>query len=223
MAKLAFLPIAMPTPQTSLENLVSFENEFAIDHSTKLWRVLPILAPLRNDHDCQDQALVDEGWLGRFDEEYPIPPRWLFGSDQRFPELKNFLLSLPFRRLSHCNILRQLQEIPPHIDYEERLEEDSNKAKPWTEPASYKILLHGSDVPSFYVCPQREIEGRKFPSFPPGFNAFVVSDRECFHGAQFFPNHPKYIVSIFGLLDHSAHTEMLQKSLEKFGQYAIWF
>jgi hypothetical protein len=220
--KLGFIPVAIPTPRVSVEALLDYEKRHSIQHASPWWTVLPLIAPLEKDEDLRNQALVDRGWMARFDVNYPVKPRWLFDGAQQFPELKLFLEQLPFRHLAHCNILRQNQAVPPHIDYDPRLEAGPTGVLADCEPASYKIILHGSNLNSFYICDPGAGDRHVFPTYPEGFECFAISDGHYLHGAEYFPGEPKYIVSIFGLLDKGAHARLIAESLLRFGKHAIW-
>ena len=72
---------------------------------------------------------------------------------------------------------------------------------------------------SFFV----KIHGkRKFIDLPETTNCFTINEHEILHGAM-MPKQDKYIVSCFGIIDEVKHKNLIDRSLEKYGKYGIYF
>ena len=72
---------------------------------------------------------------------------------------------------------------------------------------------------SFYV----KVSGKRhFIELPETTNCFTINEHEVLHGAT-MPEYDKYIVSCFGIIDEDKHSELIDDSLERYGDYGIFF
>jgi hypothetical protein len=126
------------------------------------------------------------------------------------PELKEILSFYP-GEVTHVQILNQKNFIVAH--------KDTPIIKKQVEPSGFKILLNSVLEKSFYL----KINGKRyFIHLPRSTNCFAINEVDVLHGS-IMPNYDKYIVSCFGIIDEKKHTDLINRSKEKYSEYGIFF
>lgn len=152
-----------------------------------------------------------EMWDNRRVEQDTKPEVLLHpGFETEFPQLANVLKQLPFKQLTVSGMLYQLGDIPLHSDTHDPHEP--------TEPRRYTIYLTNPEYNTFYF----ERDGVKhFPKINKDYCCFVFNNRDIQHGAL-MGNREKMILTIAGILDNEKHDILLERSLNKFKDEALY-
>lgn len=207
---IAFLPLDIPRKEFDLDLVESHEFE---DHDLwpTTWRCLPILGKTQKF----DQQHFHQAWVNRKQPgEVHVNP----AVDKRLVDgIQELLSYMPFECTS-AQILNQQDYVIAHkdvLDYSVDLPKQ-------LEPNGFKILLNPVLERSFFVS-QQETSKRMFANMPSTTNCFAINENDYYHGSK-KPAHNKYIVSCFGDIDAHKHQDIIQRSLEKYGdEYGIFF
>jgi L-rhamnose mutarotase len=213
--KLAYLPIDIPTPIVDEKKILDwFENHKLLD--TDYWEY----QQERHAWAMTSTCTTPKHWR-RYDSEMWENRRQigdnqgvLFhpGFEDAFPEIANCIKQLPFKQLTVSGMLYQLGEIPPHQD-------ETDIWNP-TEPRRYSIYLTSPEHNTFYVSKTPDSE-KIFVNINPEYSCFVFNNTDCWHGA-IKNDRPKIILTTAGILDNDKHNLLLEKSLKKFKNEAIY-
>lgn len=208
-------------PNTLLDDLFA---KHTVGHHSDLWDTLPLLARVKNTMEFRDHEAVERAWEVRYESDgLPV----LVNSTVYYPlrnlinHLQNALPIIP----THAQILRQKRTIGKHYDMKNEdgkvYHDDYPGVNDDNEPAGYKVQLTNFVEPSFFVA-EAFGEPHHHIRIPPDTNTFVINEKTFPHGAD-MTKAGKYIVSIFGLIDTERHHELIDRSLEKYPDYAITF
>jgi hypothetical protein len=219
---LAYSPIALATPSIEIEKLDTFMEARGEKHYTGCWYEAPLCGRVDDAEQLKEASYRDQAWARRFDPPGTAKVAWAQLGEELFPEVKRLLMELPFYEITYCNLLLQIKEVPPHLDLDHRLMEQAKALVAVQEPASYKWMLSGTDLKSFFVQKTRDdAQTRRHIQIPPQHSVFAIADQEAYHGADYFPEKRKYILSIFGILDPAKHADLLTRSIKEFKDFTI--
>jgi hypothetical protein len=133
------------------------------------------------------------------------------GFTEIFPSLANCLKQLPFKQLTVSGMLYQMGEIPPH--------RDAHDTRNPTEPRRYTIYLTHPKHNTFYFSRDESGSKKIYPNLITP--CFAFNNTDVYHGAE-ATNRPKIILTMAGILDNTAHEHLLEKSLKKYKDYALY-
>jgi L-rhamnose mutarotase len=214
--KLAYLPIDIPlnVPDEKLV-LEWFENHKLLD--TNYWEY----EQGRHTWTMISTCTMPEDWR-RYDADMwnnrrePIQgePDIFFhpGFEDAFPSIANCIRQLPFKQLTVSGMLYQMDEIPVHQDA-------IDKHNP-IEPRRYTIYLTAPEHNTFYVSKTPDSE-KIVLDIDPNYACFVFNNTDCFHGAL-KNTRPKIILTMAGIIDNEKHKALLERSLNKFKDRAVY-
>lgn len=192
---IAYLPLDIP--KFNLSYII--ENYTFHPHNKwpQAWNCLPVCGKT----DKWDANSFYDAYVNRYE---PGEVKW------NVPELQEILQYYP-GEVTHAQVLNQKSIIVAH--------KDTPIVKKQVEPNGFKILMNDKLEKSFFV----KIHGkRKFIDLPETTNCFTINEHEILHGAM-MPKQDKYIVSCFGIIDKVKHKNLIDRSLEKYGKYGIYF
>lgn len=200
-----YCPIDIETPSINEEKIHNLFYSNCELHYTKCWNYYTICCEnLSKNKDFQDYK---KNWDNRYKFENTF--EWDQKIEKYFPEIKNTILKLPFNKLTHINLLKQVNDVPPHIDYDKDETVFNNEF-------CYKWLLIPGKEKSFFIDDTQE----KYITTPNKHNIFVIPETKIKHGAK-NTNKNKIIISIFGELNIEKSNNLIKKSYEKFKEYTI--
>jgi hypothetical protein len=196
MPDIAYLPLDIPK-----FDILDIVNQYKFQAHNKwphAWDCLPVCGKTEG----WDAESFYDAFVNRFNEG---EVKW------NVPELKDVLKYYP-GEVTFAQILNQKTTIPAHQDYP--------IIKKQAEPGGFRILMNPVLEKSFFV----KIDGkRQFVALPEDTSCFFMNEHEVFHGSV-MPEHPKYLISVFGIIDDAAHKDLIDRSLSKYGdEYAIYF
>ena len=192
---IAYLPLDIP--KFNLSYII--ENYTFHPHNKwpQAWNCLPVCGKT----DKWDANSFYDAYVNRYESG---EVKW------NVPELQEILQYYP-GEVTHAQVLNQKSIIVAH--------KDTPIVKKQVEPNGFKILINDKLEKSFFV----KIHGkRKFIDLPETTNCFTINEHEILHGAM-MPKQDKYIVSCFGIIDEVKHKNLIDRSLEKYGKYGIYF
>tara|TARA_Y100000004_G_scaffold43403_1_gene47526 strand:- start:4632 stop:5216 length:585 start_codon:yes stop_codon:yes gene_type:complete len=192
---IAYLPLDIP--KFNLSYII--ENYTFHPHNKwpQAWNCLPVCGKT----DKWDANSFYDAYVNRYESG---EVKW------NVPELQEILQYYP-GEVTHAQVLNQKSIIVAH--------KDTPIVKKQVEPNGFKILMNDKLEKSFFV----KIHGkRKFIDLPETTNCFTINEHEILHGAM-MPKQDKYIVSCFGIIDEVKHKNLIDRSLEKYGKYGIYF
>jgi hypothetical protein len=148
-----------------------------------------------------------EDWLAqKFVESNNAALHFAPGFAEAFPALVNVVHQLPFKEIGAVGLLKQLIEIDPHTDTPDPTNPD--------EPSRCMMFLTETSENTFYI------EGHDPVRIHPEYRAFAFNNTAAKHGAL-PPRGVKILMSIVGILDHEAHKQLIQRSVNKFPEWII--
>lgn len=219
--RLAYCPLDIPKVSINIDVVTKLVDLFDTSHHEGIWKCLPLLGRVKSQADFRDAAAFEHAWEHRYDKEGTVSVHQdVYDYLKPIYEQIKLLPLIP----THAQILCQTKYVGRHYDLKhvgKDFIDDCPGFNDAVEPAGYKIQLNQLDAKSFFVCPSFE-KPRVHIRFPTDTNTFVINEKTFPHGAD-MPPQPKYIVSIFGLIDAAAHKKLLTQSLSKYPDFAIAF
>lgn len=222
---LAFCPVDLGIPRMDLDfkGITSFFEKYSHLHKNKIWQCLPLLGRVASSDEFLRHEDFEKAWGERYAPKGMVRKNPLLPT--AYNDLFHLMSLLPFKLLTHAQILKQVKPVPAHLDFKYEdgsFIDDTMGFHREMEPCLYKILLNDKLEPrTFFVAP--EAQGPKhYVNLPDETNVFCISESTFWHGSD-VPSAPKYIVSVFGLIDRSEHAQVLERSLKRFGNEGVFF
>jgi len=145
-----------------------------------------------------------------------------------FPSAVEWFHLLPTRRLRGVILVTQTDHIPPHMDiYGQENSQTYFHKYSAIEPRNYRAILceparNSANQRSFYVI--KDIGGRRrYVELPKDTNTFALNSSICYHGARHNSGSYKTTVVVHSTVDTEGHLSLLERSLKRYGNYAIRF
>ena len=148
------------------------------------------------------------------------PVRWVGDLTESQKKLANFIdENLPFEYVINVKIHHPRTMGNWHLDF---TEPEKNKEiyahNKITDPCGYRIVLQGNRVGDLEV---KTSVGSEVPILPEETDVYVIGHTAVPHRTiSINPN--RYIVFIHGKVDPDQHQYLLERSLEKYRDFAIW-
>jgi hypothetical protein len=132
--------------------------------------------------------------------------------EETFPSIASAIRQLPFKQLTYAGMILQMGEIGAHQDTA-----DHNNP---SEPRRYNIYLTDPAHNTFYLS--KDIDSEKVnPQFDNVYRCFAFNNSECWHGAE-STNRPKIMIATTGIIDDTAHKELVARSIDKFKDKVLY-
>jgi vancomycin resistance protein YoaR len=195
MKKLLFLPIDL---ETKIDN-----NE-----------VISNLNAIRKFHVWNFQALIDTS-IGPWNKNYITKK-----SKEMFPTLCKAIELLPYDYICNAKINFQNNDRPmaPHLD----VRRESAGEELWNnitenEPCGYRIVISGlSNTLKIHL--KDKIVTANMPKIKTSI--YAISQSEAVHHVEYDIN--RIICYTHGYINKEKHEKLIQKSLNKYNEYAVW-
>jgi len=216
--KLLYVPIDIEVDLPSEEELRKFHAEHRLRdvdyHDIVTWRHAYTMVASKYPIDDWRKFPWDfyqnkQIWKD-FSEEYN-ETKWSPAFVEAFPQIVNAIKQLPFKQLSFVGWMAQFGPYAPHVD-----SADANEP---TEPRRYNILLTNTKHNTFYFwdgenkIPQPEVD----PTYP----IFAFNNTDVKHATNPVTGF-KLAVGIMGVIDEEKHVALIERSLAKFPDKAVW-
>lgn len=224
MNRIAYVPIDIPKLLIDPAIIGTLVDRHNVGHHDGLWKALPILGRVDSQIDFTSASKFESAWEKRYNEHGEVLINDLI--KHNLADLIDHIYKLPMTP-THAQILSQITDVGKHYDLKNQngkvgtYYDDTGGINSKNEPAGYKILLNHYNIKSFYVS-KNFGESNYYISLPPDTNTFAINECDYPHGAT-MPDSPKFIVSIFGLINTQQHLKLINQSLVKYHDYAIIF
>jgi hypothetical protein len=215
MTALAFLPIDINIGDIDEEKLLRWFYDHRLEgndyweckEARHIWAMISTCRQPKNW-----RLYDDEMWSNRRIEGINEGIIFHPGFEDEFPVLADCIRQLPFKQLTVSGMLYQLGEIPPH--------QDTQDPHCPTEPRRYTIYLTNPENNTFYFSKTKDSE-KIYPTINKDYRCFVFNNTDVWHGAS-LTHRPKIILTMAGIIDNEKHEELLNRSLEKFKDQALY-
>jgi hypothetical protein len=216
--KLLYVPIDIEVDLPPEEELRKFHSEHRIRdvdyHDIVTWRHAYTMVASKYPIDDWKAFPWDfyqnkQMWKD-FSEEYN-ETKWCPAFVDAFPKLVDAIKQLPFKQLSFVGWMAQFGPYAPHVD-----SPDENDP---TEPRRYNILLTDSKHNTFYFWDGENKIPQ--PTVDPKYPIFAFNNSDVKHATNPVTGF-KIAVGIMGVIDEEKHVALIERSLTKFPDKAVW-
>lgn len=147
-------------------------------------------------------------------------PEWFDYAKQTFPEVIDYISTLPFKSIHQAFFVQTQKPIPAHYDEELSINDILKIQAPshlhfrWSKVTDWK-------TEHFYMTKDSG-ETRVFPMLPPETNAFAYDGAVYEHGVEKgFSMRDRVQLILHGVYDLPKWHELLENSYQKYKEYAI--
>lgn len=212
---IAYTPIDLPCKVPDYNSLIDYikDNHFTNLEST--YGYPSLLCPLASRYPVKNWRDVTEnfsdhavGFEQKDNYQLFFPP----GVTELFPTLFELLYSLPYKQIIGAGLNLQTKTLPAHrdeiLDYSDPL-----------SPERYNVLLsphYGQN--SFFVSKDGNI--KDYPVILEDYPVYAFNNKDFYHGADPVLDN-RIIMICSGIIDHERHTDLINRSAEKFKDYVI--
>jgi hypothetical protein len=182
------------------EDIIQNRHEYTVAcsrYNINDWRILPT-AQYMNKKEWKESST-----------EYKL--NWSPEFVKRFPTLVDAILAAPFKEIAFAGWMRQINHYPLHRDSYDQTEP--------TEPRRYNILLTEPEHNTFFMEDGNGGEIR--PDSSKDYPMFAFNNVDVMHGTKPITKF-KLMMGIVGIVDEDRHLKLLERSVEKFPDKAIW-
>jgi hypothetical protein len=158
----------------------------------------------------------------RLTEKMPSPydkAEWKEEVVREFPEVIEWFKNLPVKSIRNVKLNIQKRKVAPHIDFT-KPDDDPElwKNNNLMEPCGYRILLQGNRTDTLYAVNSK---GEKvYCTMPEGTNTYLLRQTDGLHGVE--DDIDRMIMYPHLEIDVNAHKIILENSLKKYSEYAIY-
>lgn len=218
---LSYLPIDIRGYEFNLNKIGDLFDRSSHVHHHGIWDCVPLIGQVQEDGDFLSEEKFEKAWKLRYSENINVSKNPYLTSYTA--GIFDLMTQLPFKQITHAQILRQKVDIKPHFDFafvNGKFIDDSNVSSKKIEPILYKILLNKTFQTSFFMT-RSPYSKLVYTTMPDDTNVFCVREGDVMHGSTHSIQN-KYVVSIFGHLDVEKHLYLQKRSLLKYKKYAIY-
>lgn len=137
---------------------------------------------------------------------------------QHFPELVQWISLFPYKSIRNIKFNLQEQEVIPHCDFQKPdLEPELWKNNNDNDPCGYRVILSGSRKNKLYLW---ENDEKIYCDLPEDTDTYVLNHASGKHGVEDDEN--RFTIFMHLEIDPEKHKLLIERSLEKYGKYAIY-
>jgi hypothetical protein len=137
---------------------------------------------------------------------------------KNYPELVDWFSLFPYRSIRNIKLNEQVKEVKPHIDFTKpQLDFELYENNQNNEPCGYRVLLKGSRKNALYVIKDNN---KVYCNMPEETDVYVLGHTSTMHGVEEDSERLTFFIHLE--IDAVKHEEILQRSLNKYKQYAIF-
>lgn len=222
MKNILWLPLDLPPvpKEITLENIESLYNyipNFSSNEQAELAKNKQFYKYAWNSYRLREIEEKEASWESQNSEELW---RWTAESRLTCPKLIQYIEDhLPLKKIRAASIMSSRGTVPAHFDMSPNLPHESKNIYIDNEPSMYRLLLDGIiKENSFYVASPSKKSYINLPTDSPGW---VMGSFSCTHGNDEEVPYQKIILYIIGEVDIDRHQTLVNKSYEKYKEYAI--
>lgn len=217
-----YLPIDIPPipREITLENVINFYNNvprYSKEEKEELARNKQFYKYVWNSYRLREIAGSSAKWENQYEQEQW---QWTDNAKENCPLLIEYIDTyLPFKNLQAASIMSATGIVPPHYDMSPSMPEDIKQSFIANDPTMYRILIDGTiKENTFYVARKNFKEYIRVPKDAYGW---VMGSFSCVHGNDEDLSHQKIILYLIGEVDSERHISLINRSMEKYKDYAI--
>jgi hypothetical protein len=210
-----FLPIDIPKLSTNLDKIKMFRKQRMSDEvfGDRFFRSVHLRGPI----DSKSKSFYHI-----YDET--LDWQWTTTATDHFQEVIEHVKLLPFKLITFVSFIgaKDNKLMPPHYDYP--LHQLPDHVRRY-DPYAYRVSL-GDTHDAFYVSTMQglnddELDRGKylFGNLPFSTNNWSMTCSKSLHGT--LPREDKETLFVSGILDEVAHQQIIDRSYEKYKDYAI--
>lgn len=216
--KLLYVPIDIEVDLPPEEELRKWHSEHRIIgvdyHDIVTWRhVYTAIAsryPLDDWRKFPWKFYQDkQAWKDQSDEYTEL--HWYPGFKEKFPSIVTMIEQLPFKQIAFTGWMHQFGPYAPHFD-----SSDNNDP---LEPRRYNVLLTNTKHNTFYFWDGENKIPQ--PAVDPKYPVFAFNNTDMKHATNPVTGF-KLAMGIMGVIDNEKHGALIERSLAKFPDKAIW-
>ena len=142
---------------------------------------------------------------------------WTDEAKEKHSELIEWFNYFPYTNIINVKINRQLKEVKPHIDFNRpELHPAMYYNNNENEPCGYRIIINGSRKKGIYVMRGEE---KIYCDIPDDTDTYVLGHTTTMHGVD--DDDDRITIFAHFEIDAEKNRDLLQRSFEKYGSYAI--
>jgi hypothetical protein len=135
-----------------------------------------------------------------------------------YPELIDWFKLFPYKNIRNIKLNKQMHEVKPHIDFTKpELDLNLHQNNSRNEPCGYRILLRGSRKNKLYVIHNEE---KIYCDIPEDTDTYVLGHTSVMHGVD--ADDDRWTIFTHFEIDDDLHKILLNKSLQKYSNFAIY-
>jgi hypothetical protein len=178
-------------------------------HHLYVWNSFRLRIPRDNVEQPYDEQVSDVDWI------------WTEEALSICPALIDYIETyLPFKKLKYVAAISSRGEVPMHFDHKENISEIEKQFYKSNDPYYYRLLLDGTiNDNTFYVY--TKTLGKKYCKLPDNSPGWAMGSYSCAHGNDEPLSGQKLLLYVMGDIDTSRHLDLVERSYNKFREYAI--
>lgn len=137
---------------------------------------------------------------------------WAPDFKERFPTIVEGILKLPFKQIAGAGMMFQIGNTPAHFD-------TFDKNNPM-EPRRYNMYITDPAYNTFWLA-HDDTSIKHYPTVDRNYPFFAFNNWDIQHGTD-WPNNLKIVMGIQGIIDNDRHEELIERSVNKYPEKAIW-
>lgn len=142
---------------------------------------------------------------------------WRTDLDEVRNTLKSLVLQLPLKRLYNVRLSEQIDVVRPHVDVNKNgVPKEHFDEYEQSEPCGYRFVFHGSDS-ALNIHKGNQTVIARLPSVP---SVYLLNSTSGVHSVT--GDIGRITLYVRGIVDEQRHNELIERSLAKFGDFAIW-
>lgn len=202
-SKLQFLPIDVPSiPRQVAQNIIDSSGQGWKDHPTdewEAWKFIKLTKRKRSHEDVSEFTDYAKTNLSQIVE-------WIE---------KNF----PYKTIRNVKFNRQVAQSVEHLDYAFPKDLDLYHNNQINEPCGYRTVITGSKSGCLYLVNNQG--ERIYPTLPDTTDTYVIGTTNTLHGVE--EESERETLYMHFEIDSKEHQKLLERSLEKYREFAVWY
>jgi hypothetical protein len=135
-----------------------------------------------------------------------------------YPKLLEWFQYFPYKTIRNIKWNTQVGEVRSHIDFTKPVNNpDLFKNNSENEPCGYRILIRGSRTNKLFVMRDDE---KVYVDIPEDTDVYVLRHTDGLHGVD--ADEDRTTIFTHFEIDPIRHRLLIEKSLEKYNNYAVW-
>ena len=137
---------------------------------------------------------------------------------EQYPEFVEWLKNFPYLTIRNIKFNIQVGTVASHIDFTRPdLEPQLHRNNSQNEPCGYRILLNGNRSNRLYIIRNGV---KHYVTIPDSTDTYVLGHTNVLHGVD--QDTDRITIFTHFEIDSVRHQQLLEKSIQKYGEYAVF-